>query len=104
MHVKEGDKVVVISGKNLGKVGKVLKAMPSENKVVVEDVNMLTKHKKNMGPTNPGGIVNYEGPIDASKVMYYCENDKQGVRTGHTFLEDGTKQRVCKKCGEVLDN
>ncbi len=103
MHVKNGDKVVVISGKDLGKVGVVLKSIPKENKVIVEDVNMLTKHKKNMGPTDPGGIVKYEGPIDVSKVMFYCENDKQGVRTGHTILKDGSKKRVCKKCGEVLD-
>ncbi|MGO1469582.1 MAG: 50S ribosomal protein L24 [Tissierella sp.] len=103
MHVKNGDKVVVISGKDIGKTGKVLKSIPKENKVVVEGVNMLTKHKKNMGPTSPGGIVNYEGPINASKVMYYCENDKKGVRTGSTILKDGSKKRVCKKCGEVLD-
>ena len=103
MHVKNGDKVVVISGKDSGKVGTVLKAMPKENKVIVEGVNMLTKHKKNMGPTNPGGIVNYEGSINASKVMMYCEKDKKGVRTGHTILKDGTKQRVCKTCGESLD-
>ena len=103
MHVKNGDKVVVVSGKDLGKIGRVLKAMPKEDKVIVEGVNMLTKHKKNMGPTNPGGIVNYEGPINVSKVMYYCENDKQGVRTGSTLLKDGKKARTCKKCGEVLD-
>ncbi len=103
MHVKNGDKVVVISGKDSGKVGRVLKAMPKEDKVIVEGVNMLTKHKKNMGPTSPGGIVNYEGPINISKVMFYCENDKQGVRTGSTTLKDGKKVRTCKKCGEVLD-
>ena len=103
MHVKNGDKVVVIASKNAGKVGRVLKAMTKDNKVIVEDVNMITKHKKNMGPTNPGGIVNYEGSINASKVMMYCEKDKKGVRTGHTILKDGTKKRVCKKCGEVLD-
>lgn len=103
MHVKNGDKVIVISGKDLGKIGTVLKSMPKEDKVIVEGVNMLTKHKKNMGPTNPGGIVKYEGPINVSKVLYYCEKDKKGVRTGHTILKDGTKKRVCKKCGEVLD-
>ncbi len=103
MHIKNGDKVVVISGKDVGKVGKVLKAMPKENKVIVEGVNMLTKHKKNMGPARPGGIVKYEGAINASKVMYYCEKDKKGVRTGHTILNDGTKKRVCRQCGEVLD-
>lgn len=103
MHVKSGDKVVVISGKDSGKVGTILKAFPKENRVIVEGVNMLTKHKKPMGPGEPGGIVKYEGPINASKVMIYCENDKQGVRVGHQILENGKKVRKCKKCGEVLD-
>ncbi len=103
MHIKSGDKVVVISGKDAGKIGKVLKALPKENRAIVEGVSMLTKHKKPMGPTEPGGIVKYEGPINASKVMYYCEKDKQGVRVGYTNLSDGRKVRVCKKCGEVLD-
>lgn len=103
MHVKNGDKVVVISGKDAGKVGRVLKAFPKENRVIIEGVNMLTKHKKPMGPTEPGGIIKYEGPINASKVMYYCEKDKQGVRTGYNVLDNGNKVRVCTKCGEVLD-
>lgn len=103
MHVKSGDKVVVISGKNINKVGKVMKVFPKENRVIVEGINMLTKHKKAGGPTQPGGILKYEGPINASKVMYYCEKDKTGVRVGYSFLADGKKVRVCKKCGEVLD-
>lgn len=103
MHVKSGDKVVIISGKDKGKSGKVLKVLPKEKKVVVEGANIITKHNKPMGPTNPGGIVKYEGAIDASKVMYYCEKDQKGVRISHNILEDGTKVRVCAKCGEVLD-
>ena len=103
MHVKNGDKVIIMSGKDAGKTGRVLKSMPKQNRVIVEGVNMLTKHKKNMGPTNPGGIVQYEGAINASKVMYYCEKDKKGVRIGHTILKDGKKARVCRQCGEVLD-
>lgn len=103
MHVKSGDTVVVISGKDKGKIGKVLVALPRENRVIVEGVNMITKHKKAMGPTQPGGIVKLEGPINVSKVMYYCDKDKKGVRIGHKFLSDGKKVRVCQKCGEVLD-
>lgn len=80
-----------------------MRVLPKENKVIVEGVNMLTKHKKAGGPGQQGGIVKYEGPIDASKVMYYCEKDKTGVRVGYNFLADGKKVRVCKKCGEVLD-
>jgi large subunit ribosomal protein L24 len=103
MHVKSGDKVVIISGKDKGKTGKVLKAMPTENRVIVEGVNMITKHKKAGGPTQPGGILKYEGPINASKVMLYCEKDKKGVRVGHKITADGKKVRVCRQCGEVLD-
>lgn len=103
MHVKSGDTVVVIAGKDKGKKGKVLRVFPKENRVIVEGVNMLTKHKKAQGPTNPGGIVKMEGTINASNVMYYCEKDKNGVRVGTNVLDGGKKVRVCKKCGEVLD-
>lgn len=102
MQVKSGDTVVVISGKDKGKTGKVMRVLPVENRVIVEGVNMVTKHKKPMGPTNPGGIVKYEGAINASKVMYYCEKDKKGVRVGYK-IENDKKVRVCKKCGDVLD-
>jgi large subunit ribosomal protein L24 len=103
MHVKNGDTVVVISGKDKGKTGKVMKVMPKENRVIVEGVNMLTKHKKPAGPGRPGGIVQLEGPLNSSKVMVYCPKDKQGVRVGYQVKSDGSKVRVCKKCGEVLD-
>jgi large subunit ribosomal protein L24 len=103
MHVKSGDTVVVISGKDKGKTGKVLKAMPTENRVIIEGVNMVTKHKKAGGPNQPGGILKYEGPINASKVMMYCEKDKKGVRVGYKITSDGKKVRVCRQCGEVLD-
>lgn len=103
MRVKTGDKVVIISGKDIGKTGKILKSLPKENRVIIEGINMVTKHQKPMGPNEPGGIIEYEGPINASKVMYYCENDDQGVRVGYNTLDNGEKVRVCKKCGEVLD-
>ncbi|WMM25580.1 50S ribosomal protein L24 [Tissierella sp. MB52-C2] len=103
MHVKSGDTVVVIAGKDKGKKGKVLRVFPKESKVIVEGVNMLTKHKKPQGPTAPGGIVKMEGPIDSSNVMYFCDKDKKAVRVGHKILTDGKKVRVCKKCGEALD-
>lgn len=102
MQVKNGDKVVVISGKDKGKTGKIMRVLPSENRVIVEGINMVTKHRKPMGPTNPGGIVKFEGPINASKVMYYCDKDKTGVRVGYK-IENDKKVRVCKKCGDVLD-
>lgn len=103
MNVKSGDTVVVISGKDKGKTGKIMKVMPKDNRVIVEGVNMLTKHKKPAGPTKPGGIIKLEGPLNSSKVMFYCPKDKQGVRVGYQVKSDGRKVRVCKKCGEVLD-
>lgn len=103
MHIKNGDKVVVISGKDKGKIGSVLKVLPKENRVVVEGVNIITKHNKPMGPTKPGGIVKYEAPMNSSKVMYYCDKEKKGVRIAHSILENGTKVRTCSKCGEILD-
>lgn len=103
MHVKTDDTVVVIAGKDKGKKGKVLRVIPKENRVIVEGINMQTKHKKPQGPTSPGGIIKMEGPINSSKVMYFCDKDKIGVRVGHDILKDGSKVRVCKKCGEVLD-
>lgn len=102
MHVKRNDKVVVISGQDAGKIGKVLRSIPKENKVVVEGVNMLTKHKKATRDMQQAGIIHQEGPIDASNVMLYCEKCKQGVRVGTKVSEDGSKARTCKKCGEII--
>lgn len=102
MHVKKGDTVVVISGKDKGKKGKILAAMPKKDRVIVEGVNMLTKHQKPKGQMQPGGIIQQEGPIHVSNVMLYCNKDKTGVRVGYKVLENGDKVRVCKKCGEVL--
>lgn len=102
MHVKKGDTVVVISGKDKGKKGKVLAAMPKANRVIVEGANMITKHKKPSGQMQQGGIIHQEGPIHVSNVMLYCNKDKTGVRVGSKVLDNGEKVRVCKKCGEVL--
>lgn len=102
MHVKKGDTVVVVSGKDKGKKGKILAAMPKNDRVLVEGINMLTKHQKPKGQMQPGGIIHQEGPIHVSNVMLYCNKDKTGVRVGYKVLDNGDKVRVCKKCGEVL--
>lgn len=102
MHVKKGDTVVVVSGKDKGKKGKILAALPKNDKVIVEGINMLTKHKKPSGQMQQGGIIHQEGPIHVSNVMLYCNKDKTGVRVGYKVLDNGDKVRVCKKCGEVL--
>lgn len=103
LHVKKGDQVVVISGKDKGKKAKVLVALPKEGKVVIEGVNMNTKHKKPSGQFQQGGIIHQESPIFASKVMLWCDKCKKGVRIGKKLLQDGTKVRYCKSCGEMLD-
>ncbi|AEF16401.1 50S ribosomal protein L24 [Thermoanaerobacterium saccharolyticum] len=102
LHVKTGDIVTVISGKDKGKKGKVLKALPKEGKVLVEGVNVVTKHKRARSPQDQGGIIHQEAPIFASKVMLYCNNCGKGVRYGVKILADGEKIRYCKKCGETL--
>ncbi|MBQ9960298.1 MAG: 50S ribosomal protein L24 [Firmicutes bacterium] len=99
MRIKKGDTVVVITGKDKGKTGTVLKAMPKENKVVVEGVNMQTKHAKATQKA-AAEIKHFEGPIDASNVMYY--DGKQATKVGYK-VENGKKVRVSKKTGAVID-
>ncbi len=101
MRIKKDDTVVVITGKDKGKTGKVLKAMPKENKVVVEGVNVQTKHAKQTR-TAPAEIKHQEGPIDVSNVMFYDSKAKAPTRIGYV-IEDGKKYRVSKKTGEKLD-
>ena len=101
MRIKKGDTVMVITGKDKGKHGKVLKAMPKENRVVVEGVNIVTKHAK---ATRQAGaeIKHFEGPIDASNVMFYDKEAKAGTRVGYKE-ENGKKVRYSKKTGNVID-
>ena len=101
MRIKNDDTVVVITGKDKGKTGKVLRAMPKENKVVVQGVNMQTKHARATRKA-PAEIKHMEGPIDASNVMLYDSKTKQGVRVGYK-IENGKKVRVSKKTGAVID-
>ena len=101
MQIRKGDTVVVISGKDKGKVGTVLRAIPKANKVVVEGVNVQTKHAK-ATRTSASEIKHIEGPIDASNVMFYEKNSKQGVRLGNK-IENGKKGRYSKKTNAVVD-
>ncbi len=102
LHVRTGDTVEVISGKDKGKRGKVLSAFPSEGKVIVQGVNIQTKHTKPRGAGQPGGIIKQEGAIHASKVMLVCKRCNKPVRVGKIVASDGSKVRVCKKCQEVF--
>ncbi len=103
-HVKKGDTVVVISGADKGKKGKVLTVNPSENRVLVEGVNMVTRHVKPRGTNEKGGRMEKEGWLYADKVLPVCPSCKKATRNGYKILEDGTKQRVCKKCGKKLES
>ena len=103
IHIKKGDNVVVISGKDKGKKGKVLSVGVSKRTVIVEGVNMATKHTKARRQGEAGGIVKQETPIYASKVMYYCDKCHSKARLGKLILEDGKRVRICKKCKEVID-
>ena len=101
LHVKKGDTVIVLSGKDKGKKGKVLEVSPKERKVIVENVNMVTKHVKPRKMGDQGGIVKAEGAMYACKVMLVCGKP---TRIAHKILNDGTKQRLCKNtgCGETF--
>jgi large subunit ribosomal protein L24 len=103
LHVRKGDTVVVISGKDKGKKAKVLIALPQDDKIIVEGVNVSVKHKKPGKNMQQGGIIRQESPIFSSKVMLWCDKCKKGVRLGHRILDDKSKVRYCKSCGEVLD-
>ena len=103
LHVKTGDRVIVIAGKDKGKTGNVKKAYPSEGKVSVEGANMVTKAQKPMPAAGiQGGLIKLEAPMDASKVMIVCPACEKATRVAHKVV-DGKKIRVCKKCGEQLD-
>ena len=101
MNVKKGDTVVVLSGKDKGKQGKVLGTVPSEDKVVVEGVNMVTCHVKPRKQGEQGGIVQREAAMYASKVQVVCPKCKKATRVAHK-IENGKKSRVCKHCGATL--
>lgn len=105
LHVKKGDTVLVIAGKDKGKTGKVLSAMPSENAVVVEGVNFVYKHKKARNAQEKGGIVKVEGKINASNVQVVCPECKKATRVAIKANEKGKNVRVCnhKDCGASLD-
>ncbi|MDD3613814.1 MAG: 50S ribosomal protein L24 [Caldicoprobacterales bacterium] len=104
LHVRKGDTVEIISGKDKGKRGVVLAAAPKEGKIVVEGVNMLTVHVKPRGAGEPGGIIKKEGAIYASKAMLVCKKCKKTTRISHKILDDGSKLRVCKNCEETFND
>ena len=101
MNIKKNDTVIVLSGKDKGVKGKVLVAMPADNKVIVEGVNVATCHTKPRTQGETGGIVKKETPIRACKVALFCDKCDKGVRVGFK-VEDGKKTRICRKCGAEI--
>ena len=104
MHVKRGDMVKVIAGKDKGMEGKVITAMPNKGKVIVEGVAIVSKHQKARRQGQESGILKMQAPIDASNVMRICSKCGKAARTGIKILEDGSKVRYCKKCNETFND
>ncbi len=102
LHVKKGDTVVVLSGKDKGKQGKIITAMPRAGKVVVEGVNKVKRHSKPSLKVPNGGIITKEMPMHACKVQLVCPACNKPTRIGHKDV-NGKNSRVCKKCGEVIE-
>ena len=103
MHVKKGDTIQVISGRDKGKVGEITAINPKTSQVTIEGVNVRTKHLKPQQEGESGQIVTFEAPIHSSNVMLYSNKEKTVSRVGYTFTEDGRKVRMLRKTGEVID-
>ena len=102
LKIKRGDTVKVIKGKDKGKIGKVKKVLIEKKRLIVEEVNIVKRHMRAMGPERPSGIVEMESPISWSNVRLICPSCGEPTRVGFRF-EDGKKVRYCKKCNEVID-
>ncbi len=102
-YLKKDDQVEVIAGKDKGRVGKILKVIPADDQAVVEKINMIKRHTKPTEMNQQGQIVEREAPIHVSNLQLICPECTKTGRVGKKFLEDGTKVRFCKSCGEALD-
>lgn len=103
MKIHKNDNVLIIAGKDRGKKGKVRKAMPDKDKVIVEGFNMIKRHSKTKGKTRQAGIIELEAPIHISNVMIICNKCNKPARVGYRALEDGKKARYCRSCSEIID-
>lgn len=103
LHVRKGDRVLVLSGKDKGRKARVITAYPRKNKVLVEGINMIKKHARPTQKVPQGGIRETEAPIYASKVMVICPSCQKPTRPARRELSGGKKARACKKCGELID-
>ncbi len=103
MNIKKDDTVVVISGKDKGKKGKVLIAEPAKSRVLIQGVNVVTKHKRPKNQRDPGGIIHQEAMVNVSNVMLLCSKCDKATRAAKKTLDSGKRVRVCKKCGDTFD-
>ncbi len=102
-RIKKDDKVKVITGKDKGKIGKVLKVVRKKDRVLVENINIVKRHSKPTAKQRQGGIVEIESPVHWSNLMLMCNKCLKPVRIKMQQLDDGKKVRVCRKCGELID-
>ena len=103
VHVKKGDTVLVIAGRDRGKKGKVLRVFPAKNSVLVEGVDLVKRHMRPTPELQQGGIFSREAPLNASNVQLVCNRCHEAARTGKKLLADGRSVRYCRRCGETLD-
>ena len=101
-HIRKNDMVMIITGKDKGKTGKVLKIFPRQRRAIVEGLNLIKKHARRTREDQQGGIIHRESPLDVSNLMFYCPRCSRATRTGITILKDGSKNRFCKKCNELI--
>ena len=100
--IRKDDTVKIIAGKDKGKTGKVLSVLPGENRAFVQGLNLVKKAKRRTRDDQQGGIIQKESPIAISNLMVVCQKCSKPTRIGFTFLSDGTKSRICKKCKELI--
>ena len=102
--IKKNDTVMVITGRDRGKTGKVMRVLPERGRVVIERLNIVKRHSKSRGAQSPGGIVEKEASINISNVMIFCDRCNAPVRVGVKSGDDGAKSRNCRRCGEAIGN
>lgn len=104
LHVKKDDLVMIVTGKDKGKSGKILRVLPDKGRVLVENLNLIKRHTRPSRTNNEGGIIEKEAPIAISNVQLLCQGCNKPVRTGIRTLDDGSKTRYCKQCNEIVNN
>jgi large subunit ribosomal protein L24 len=103
MKIKKNDTVLVITGKDRGKKGKVRQALPKTNRVIVDGINIMKRHSRTRGQARQAGIIDIEMPFSVSNVMLICNKCDKPTRVGYRVLDDGKKARICRNCHENID-